>query len=234
MALPPNIRIQTPVPFPATVTGSGPITVNKQNGIWTLGYNVSNLGVQNPPPAGNLATDYVTVWDSVNQTFVNVPLSLFTGGPTLLNTLVANNSATLQDLTSFALGFHEYILVFENIVPTTGAGSLELQVHSAGGFRLAGYVNTAGGLATAIDLLQAATLFNTQPGFSGSVTMYGSPAAISIRQWRGVGVFNTSATAAAVANCAGYWNTASALNGFQVLSSAGTIFSGTIKVYGFN
>ena len=233
MSLPPNIRLQVPVPFPATVTGSGPITVNKQNGIWTLGYNVSNLGVQNPPPAGNLATDYVTVWDSVNQTFVNVPLSLFTGGPTLLNTLTANSSATLQDLTSFALGYHEYVFVFENIVPATAAVSFEMQVHSAGTFHALGYINAAGGLTTGIDILQAATLGNAQPGFSGSITMYGPPAVNSLHQVRGQGVFYTG-TVAAVANCAGWWNTAAVLNGFQFLVSSGNIASGTIKVYGFN
>lgn len=232
MALPPNIRIQAPVPFPATVTGTGPITINKQNGIWTVGYSVTGVGTQNPPAASQ-ATDFVLVWDSVAQTFVNVPLSLLTGGAVLTNTLVANNSAALQDTTSFPVGFNEYTLVFENIVPATTAGTLELQIHAQGSYRAAGYVNSTGTVTSGVDILQAATLFNAAPGYSGSITMFGNPNGTGLHQFRGVGVFNTSASAAAAGNCAGWWNTTpEAINGFQVISSVGNITSGTIKVYG--
>ena len=38
MALPANVRYATSVPFPALVTGTGPITINKINGVWTVGF----------------------------------------------------------------------------------------------------------------------------------------------------------------------------------------------------
>lgn len=74
MTLPANIRVQTPVPFPALVTGSGVITVTKVNGVWTVGFNISNLNAQ-VPPLLNYATDYILVWDSVAQSFFRMTLS---------------------------------------------------------------------------------------------------------------------------------------------------------------
>jgi hypothetical protein len=37
VTLPPNIRVNLTVPFPAQVIGSGQITVTKNNGVWTIG-----------------------------------------------------------------------------------------------------------------------------------------------------------------------------------------------------
>lgn len=234
MTAPTNIKFNLNAPFPSLVTGSGPITVSKMNGIWSIGYTVANLAKQNPPPAAGLTTGYVTVWDSQANAYYNVPLSAL-AAPVLLNTLVAANSANLQDLTSLLLGYNEYSVVFENIVPITNAVSFEMQVQLAGGaIQTTGYLNSAGALTTCIDLLQAATLSNdgTFAGFSGSITMFGKPSATSIKQVRGSGAYvNTTATVSN-ANCAGWYNTAAALSGLQFRMSAGNISSGTIKVYG--
>ena len=50
MNLPANIRVNTSFPFPALVQGSGPITLTKINGIWTIGYNGALLGDINTSP----------------------------------------------------------------------------------------------------------------------------------------------------------------------------------------
>ena len=60
-------------PFPSLVTGSGPISVGKQNGIWTIGYSVAGFG-QSDPSMAQLTSGAVLVWDSVAQTFSQVPL----------------------------------------------------------------------------------------------------------------------------------------------------------------
>ena len=234
MGLPPNIRIQVPTPFPSLVTGSGPITVSKMNGIWQIGYSVAGINVQPIPPAGNQPTDYVLVWDSVAKTFFQVPLSTLTatGGATLLNTIVANNSAALQD-SSFTLGFNEYEFVFENIIPSVNTGvSLEAQVKVGATFRTTGYLNSAGGLTSGVDLLQAASLGTG--GFSGSVRMFTNPASTQFKMFRGVGTYGTTGGAVGAATAAGYLNNAAlVLDGIQFLvSGANTITSGTIKVYG--
>jgi len=74
MSLPARVRVNAAFPFPATVQGSGPISVAKNQGIWTVGYSINGLAVQ-VPTAGQLATDYVPVWDSTVNQFVRVALS---------------------------------------------------------------------------------------------------------------------------------------------------------------
>jgi hypothetical protein len=74
MTLPAKIRVNTTLPFPSLVKGSGPVTVAKNNGVWTVGLNFGVLGVQTPPPV-KFSTDYVLVQDSIAQTFFKVPLS---------------------------------------------------------------------------------------------------------------------------------------------------------------
>jgi hypothetical protein len=63
MGLPANIRVNAAFPFPALVQGSGPVTVAKNNGIWTIGHSITNVANQLPPPA-NYPTDYILFWDN--------------------------------------------------------------------------------------------------------------------------------------------------------------------------
>jgi hypothetical protein len=65
------IRINLNAPFPTLVKGSGPITVTKINGIWTIALTAAAIGVQTPP-AQNYATDFVLVWDNVAQQWIQV------------------------------------------------------------------------------------------------------------------------------------------------------------------
>jgi hypothetical protein len=78
MTLPPNVRVNTQVPFPAQVTGSGPIVVSKASGIWTVFINMAALNIQNPP-VGNYPTDYLIVWDSLAQSFFQMALGNLPG-----------------------------------------------------------------------------------------------------------------------------------------------------------
>jgi hypothetical protein len=73
--LPANIRVNTQAPFPALVKASAPVTVQKANGIWTVGLSVAGLGVQ-APPAANYPTDYLLAYDSVANTFFKLPLTI--------------------------------------------------------------------------------------------------------------------------------------------------------------
>lgn len=74
MTLPANIRVNTAVPFPSLVLGSGPVTVSKNNGIWTLGFTITAFGSQVPLP-GNYLTDFLLAWDDVNKTFFKVSIT---------------------------------------------------------------------------------------------------------------------------------------------------------------
>ena len=78
MPLPANVRINLNVPFPALVTSTGPIGLSKLNGVWNVFWNPSVLGIS-IPPAANLATDYVVVYDSVAKTNILVSLQNLNG-----------------------------------------------------------------------------------------------------------------------------------------------------------
>jgi len=74
MTLPASIRVNTSVPFPALVTGTGPITISKKNGIWTVGFSFSSFGIQ-IPTSTQLPTDFVLIYDSIAQTYFQVSLT---------------------------------------------------------------------------------------------------------------------------------------------------------------
>ena len=67
-----NVRVNVQAPFPAMVTGSGPITLAKVNGVWVIGANGRLINTANP---GLLATDYALVWDDVAQSWIKIALS---------------------------------------------------------------------------------------------------------------------------------------------------------------
>jgi hypothetical protein len=74
VTVPENVRINTQVPFPSLVIANGPVTISKQSGIWTVGFNITNLtAVPNGTPAANLL---VPVWNTLTNTFQQTPASL--------------------------------------------------------------------------------------------------------------------------------------------------------------
>ena len=96
MTLPANIRVNVGAPFPALVKGGGGLSIQKANGVWTLGLGYPQLGIQALPVLTNFATDYVAVYDSIAQTYFLLPLSAtgigggraqraVTGGPVTIN-----------------------------------------------------------------------------------------------------------------------------------------------------
>jgi hypothetical protein len=73
MTLPPSIRVNAQFPFPSLVQGSGPIGINKQNGIWTITLSFSGLTPSNSIPSPS--TTYSLVWDSSTNIYYLVPIS---------------------------------------------------------------------------------------------------------------------------------------------------------------
>lgn len=77
MTLPANIRINIGAPFPSLVKGSGPVTVAKASGIWTLGFTITNLGAM---PAGtDPSTVEVLVYNTVAKVFQKTTLAAIAG-----------------------------------------------------------------------------------------------------------------------------------------------------------
>jgi hypothetical protein len=174
------------------------------------------------------------------------------GNRVLLNTLTAANSAVLSDTTSFTATYTRYEIVLENLrVATNGAGCL-IRIHSGGAFQAGSYINSGvasrqtgasptniAATVTAVQCTQTTTtggmgISNAvlSSGINGTVTVTAPTLATGTKTWvghygyfsQGNGVVDFSAT--------GIWNTAAAIDGFQVLAGAGNLTTGKVYVYG--
>lgn len=162
----------------------------------------------------------------------------------LLNTLTASTSSTLSDTTSITSTYNEYVLVFDNLLPTNNNTTCEIQVHSGGVFKSTTYlgtINWSGGIGgsenttTYIPCSQTTTTQNTASlgGISGFIMLHNPSATSQGAMWNGQ--FTYIATTAQVTKTGGIWNSAAAVDGFQIVPVAGatpTWASGTVKVYG--
>jgi hypothetical protein len=74
MTLPANIRVNAQLPFPSLVVGSGPITIGKANGIWTVGFSILPFGTI-VPPVGDYAVDYFLGYNAATATYFKMSIS---------------------------------------------------------------------------------------------------------------------------------------------------------------
>lgn len=158
----------------------------------------------------------------------------------LLNTLTASASSSLSDTTNITSTYNDYLLVFENLLPTNTNTTCEIQVHSGGTFKSTTYLasNNFGTIApftsaTFIPCSQSANVPNTGPGISGSVMAFNPSSSAQATIWSGQLVYITSA--AQINQVGGIWNSAAATDGFQIIPVGGaspTWASGTVKLYG--
>jgi len=71
-----NIRYSASVPFPALVSGSGPIGIAKNNGVWTITYNVPPLQ-QQVPPFADAVHSFLTAYNTSTGQFSKIAFSDF-------------------------------------------------------------------------------------------------------------------------------------------------------------
>ncbi len=208
-----------------------------------MGFNATGVytpaaGALTAAPGGIIKS---SVWNAIftdmTAAFTQVAQSRF-----LLNTLIGANSVTLGDTTSLTSTFKDYEIVFENIVSATTTVTLEFQVHSGGTFQATSYINSgfgtnstttilSNGATTTFIPLSATTMSSGNPGLSGTIKIYGPVNVAAVQKW--VIGNTTTANANTIATVVGgAWNSGNAIDGFQILFSAGNITSGTIKVYG--
>jgi hypothetical protein len=156
----------------------------------------------------------------------------------LLATLTAANSATLTDITHITAAYNEYELVFENILPVTNNTGCQITVHSGGSFQSTGYNalvtnngTASGSLTTNIPCSPLASVSNAHSGVSGQIRIYKPSSGAFPVMWRGQ-FLDLVAGNVHLAEVGGAWDTAAAIDGFQVQFNTGNIASGTIKIYG--
>ncbi len=79
MSTPANIRVNTGAPFPALVKGSGPVTIAKNNGVWTVGFQIANLGGM--PIGTDPTTVEILLWNTVTKSFQQATLAQANASP---------------------------------------------------------------------------------------------------------------------------------------------------------
>jgi len=158
----------------------------------------------------------------------------------LLNTLTAASSATLADTTSMTSAYSSYEIILINVVPATATVQLMLQVHSGGTFPTTAYIcnsalfsgNTVtSATPTTFIPLSHTSVVNSTPGISGKI-LVSSVNTSGLHMWNYAGTQTQTGIAVFPFISTGFWNSAAAIDGFQILFSSGNITSGTVKIYG--
>jgi|GEM_PF-4282757 len=168
------------------------------------------------------------------------------GARVLLNTLTANVSANLADITSFSAAYLDYEIVVQNLVPVTNATDLRLVFYSGGGYQTTSYSsyvkfeNNAGGNSSSstsdIRLTANTNLANTaNSGYSGVVKIFNP---LGTTQRKHVihdsiypDQFGSSRINRALGS--GEWASTNAVTGFKLELNSGNISTGVAYVYGY-
>jgi hypothetical protein len=160
------------------------------------------------------------------------------GSWTLLNTLTASNSSSLSDTSSLTATYSEYEIVFEDVLPATSGTTCEIQVHSSASFQTSGYISTSFFGGSSIGATQNTTFIPCSINGSASnsiplhsVIRVNNPTTTLLHVWTGTSTSSLT-TVAWVGSIGGYWNTGAAIDGFQIVMSAGNISTGKVKIYG--
>jgi len=184
-----------------------------------------------------------------------------TGATTLIKTLTASNSATLDFVHGassvvFDGTYKKYVFKFINIHPATDSVLLTFQVDTGtntnyniavtsslfranqneadGGSAMSYRTGSDQAQGTAFQQISQASSNDNDSGISGELTMFSPSSGTFIKHF-----ISTSNTAQATPEsqatyCAGYFNTTTALTRVQFKMSSGNIDLGTIKLYGIS
>jgi hypothetical protein len=226
-------------PVVTSIAGNtGAFTLNAASGITNVANDI-RLSPASAAQFGAVKPDGTTITAAAGVISAVQPAA---GSWVLLNTLTASNSATLSDTTSFTGTYNEYEIVFVDLIAATTANTLTLQVHSGGSFRNTGYSSADGytsGSALAQNSSTTGILCSVGGGVSNAIPMSGSirvnnPTVAAQHAWWGTSYAGqTGGGVNYPAFFGGIWNTAAAIDGFQVLmSGGGNITSGKVKIYG--
>jgi hypothetical protein len=193
---------------------------------------------------GNIMT---AISNSSASTTVANNQGLPASSPTLLTVLGQPNAqiynAVNLNFAGFTSTYDNYMLVFENVVPSGNGVSAELQqidMPVGGGSQVtetSGYLNAAGGATSYIDLLAGGTIGNTTSGggfgISGVVYVHDVNGQGGIvKYWEGQVAKGANTPAITVNTVAAFCNLNKIIVGFQFQFSSGNVASGQIKVYG--
>lgn len=158
-------------------------------------------------------------------------------GLKLLGVYTPSSVATLDITSVISSAYDDYLLVFENIVPSTNGTSLIFRVSTNGGstFATTGYLDWGG--ASSINVMEPGvgflTVSNTAAiGVSGVLWLFNINSTTKHRLANGDFTTNDGTANHQGQTSGGYATTGAAINALRVMFLSGNIASGTVKIYG--
>lgn len=165
------------------------------------------------------------------------PQALFT----LLNTLTAATSSTLDDTTSITSAYDLYMISLLNIVPSNGTDAFICQYYVSSVLQTGSYLSQFGlDLTTGGILLGPNANANYSPvtttagaGLGGIVYLQSPNSTTTKKYMTGTTGWRTSSPGAAAISLHGFYNGSNgAVTGLRFKWGIGNITAGTIKIYG--
>jgi hypothetical protein len=164
-------------------------------------------------------------------------------GMTLLVTLTANNSATLDDTTHITSAYDSYVITYENVVPTSQSRFI-MRVTTDGGsnWQSGGeYADNIGNCYTGGYCLggNGNQLVDTTAGYGASGWfLFTNPNSTVVKYMTGASVFRDTNGSTSAGPTSMRWNasggTTGVVNGVRFLFTSGNISTGKIRLYGLN
>jgi len=184
-----------------------------------------------------------------------LPASVSGGGLNLISTQTASSSATIDFTSGLDSTYKQYVFKFINIHPSNNGAEFDTQASTDSGsnyntamtssaievwhaesdasdqtLQYSAYFDNA--QTTSFFPLSANVGYENDEHFSGTLTMFNPSSTVFVKHWVSQGVtYNHNDYILHTIN-AGYFNTSSAIDAIRFQMSAGTIDSGTIKLYG--
>lgn len=209
-----------------------PAAAAENNGIY---YRVTDEG------------DIVEQSDGATWTPINAGAS---AGLVLLETQTASSSASLVFTSSITSAHDAYWLEFINLIPATNGVALRMRMSTDGGatydtsgiysyesfaWRAAGSSAQGATAQTSIFLSDAADISNSATwGVSGYVQLFNPLSASLYKRVRGaLTYFNSTSSSRFNVETAGAYESATAVDAFEISTSSGPLASGIVRCYGW-
>ena len=240
-----NLTFNAPTNVPAN--GRGYLRINNTaSGPIQLTWNAAFAAFTNGSPLPTYIPPGITYLQyDVNSGTVNINYSpAQPGGWIELNKITISNQATVSDTTSFLLGFAEYEITFQNVVPVTNSVGFKFQPYVSGAFQssitkqsVLSNTGSTGGNQTTNGGFTNGTVLNTAGNGVTARFSILNPAYTS-------GVKYIHFTSSEIVSSGGpqefetgmmyYSGSNAAVTGFQLLATSGNLSTGTVIVRGRN
>lgn len=176
MSLPANLRVNVGAPFPSLVKATGPVSLAKANGIWSIGLSITGLGVLTS--GFDPTTVEIPVYNTFTQSWQQATLQQLVAGGTLQRLVTAAGSILVQPNDRVILVKQAVPAAVNVVLPAAGSRSgVPLTVKDLGGVAFANNITLVPNGVETIDGASSAVINdNFETMTINPITAAGGPA----------------------------------------------------------